>query len=174
MAGIPPLIGFFAKQFVLYSSLESGYNFISIVAILVSVISASYYLKIVKVLYNESKSSTLQKTIKGVASENSSLFSEEALRFAQLSNLYTILISFVVILNKNLNNFEQKDLNNNIKLINSNKELAGNSLTFNNLIISNTHSFLISTLTLTILLFILKPSLILNSTQLLSLSLFNF
>ena len=38
--------------------------------------------------------------------------------------------------------------------------------------ITNLHSFLISTLTLLVLLFILKPSLLLNSTQLLSLSLF--
>jgi len=37
---------------------------------------------------------------------------------------------------------------------------------------SSYHSFLISTLTLSILLFILKPTLILNSTLLLSLSLF--
>ena len=43
----------------------------------------------------------------------------------------------------------------------------------NYITLSNYHSFLISTLTLSILLFILKPSLILNSTQLLSLSLFN-
>ena len=40
--------------------------------------------------------------------------------------------------------------------------------------LSNVHSYLISILTLSILLFILKPSLILNSTQLLSLSLFNW
>lgn len=51
MAGIPPLLGFFAKQMVLYSSLHAGYYFLSIVAILVSVISASYYLKIVRILY---------------------------------------------------------------------------------------------------------------------------
>jgi NADH-ubiquinone oxidoreductase chain 2 len=38
--------------------------------------------------------------------------------------------------------------------------------------LSNTHSYLISTLTFTILFFFIKPSLILNSTQLLSLSLF--
>jgi NADH:ubiquinone oxidoreductase subunit 2 (subunit N) len=53
MAGVPPLIGFFAKQAVLYSAVQSGYNFISFVAILVSVISASYYLKIIKVLLDE-------------------------------------------------------------------------------------------------------------------------
>jgi hypothetical protein len=38
--------------------------------------------------------------------------------------------------------------------------------------LTNTHSFLISSLTLIILLFFIKPSIILNSTQLLSLSLF--
>jgi NADH-ubiquinone oxidoreductase chain 2 len=41
-------------------------------------------------------------------------------------------------------------------------------------LLTNVHSFLISTLTLSILLFICKPTLILNSTQLLSLSLFNY
>lgn len=49
-AGVPPLIGFFAKQQVLYSSISSGFFFISIIAIIVSVISASYYLKIIKVM----------------------------------------------------------------------------------------------------------------------------
>src|SRR6185369_13098402 len=37
MAGIPPLIGFFSKQFVLYSAIESGYYFMAFIAILVSV-----------------------------------------------------------------------------------------------------------------------------------------
>jgi Proton-conducting membrane transporter len=64
MAGIPPLIGFFSKQFVLYSAVQSGYIFISIVAILVSVISASYYLKIIKVLLdmNENNNITIKNT----------------------------------------------------------------------------------------------------------------
>lgn len=51
MAGVPPLVGFFGKQMVLYSATHSGYYFLSIVAILVSVISASYYLKIVRVIH---------------------------------------------------------------------------------------------------------------------------
>lgn len=51
MAGVPPLIGFFGKQMVLYSATHSGFYFLSIVAILVSVISASYYLKIVRVIH---------------------------------------------------------------------------------------------------------------------------
>ena len=51
MAGIPPLVGFFAKQTVLYSSTHAGYYFMSIIAIVVSVISASYYLKIIQVMF---------------------------------------------------------------------------------------------------------------------------
>src|SRR5216683_1108810 len=51
MAGIPPLIGFFSKQFVLYSAIQNGYYFMSIIAIIVSIISASYYLKIIKILF---------------------------------------------------------------------------------------------------------------------------
>nr|YP_010044361.1 NADH dehydrogenase subunit 2 [Trametes versicolor]QPF23602.1 NADH dehydrogenase subunit 2 [Trametes versicolor]WVH38333.1 NADH dehydrogenase subunit 2 [Trametes versicolor] len=106
MAGVPPLLGFFSKQFVLYSAMQSEYYFIGIIAILVSVISASYYLKIIKVLHTENK------------------------EIVEDSNSQSPLSSF--------------------------------------------HSFMISTLTLFILFFILKPSILLNSTQLLALSLFYY
>jgi NADH-ubiquinone oxidoreductase chain 2 len=56
--------------------------------------------------------------------------------------------------------------------IDTSSAIKNNFITINYL--SNVHSYLISVLTLSILLFILKPSLILNSTQLLSLSLFNW
>nr|YP_009710655.1 NADH dehydrogenase subunit 2 [Amanita inopinata]QFZ98604.1 NADH dehydrogenase subunit 2 [Amanita inopinata] len=122
LAGIPPLIGFFSKQFVLYSAVQSGYNFISFVAILVSVVSASYYLKIIKVLHTSQDNE--------VASHPSSA------------------------------NQAEVDLSKEGEVKNT--------------MLTNFHSYLISCLTLSILLFILKPTLILNSTQLLSLSLFNF
>jgi len=51
-AGVPPLVGFFAKQQVLYSSNSAGYFFLSLIAILVSVISAFYYLKIIKIVFS--------------------------------------------------------------------------------------------------------------------------
>lgn len=124
---IPPLIGFFSKQFVLYSAVQSGYNFMSFVCILVSVISASYYLKIVKVLMHETKHNNKV----GAERENYKTISAQTLDSSQ-------------------------------------------QIIIDNSILSNYHSFLISTLTLSILFFIFKPSLILNSTQLLSLSLFNF
>jgi NADH-ubiquinone oxidoreductase chain 2 len=50
LTGIPPLIGFFGKQLILYSSLLNGYYLISTIAICTSVISAAYYLRIVKTI----------------------------------------------------------------------------------------------------------------------------
>jgi NADH-ubiquinone oxidoreductase chain 2 len=51
MAGIPPLVGFFAKLMVVYSATQSGYLFIAIIAILVSVLSAAYYLRVIRVIF---------------------------------------------------------------------------------------------------------------------------
>lgn len=107
MAGVPPLLGFFAKQQVLYAATYSGYYFMAIVAILVSVVSAYYYLHIIKVMH----------------------FSFSA--FPSIENPQT-----------------------------------GNPH------ISNTHSMLISILTLGILLFMLNPNILLNSTHLLALTVF--
>lgn len=119
MAGIPPLMGFFSKQYVLFSLLKGGYYFITFICIFVSVLSCFYYLKIVKTLFSED---------------------QEEFKF-----------SF----------WKDRDLN--LSVFNSNYRI----------ILSNFHSFLISVLTLSILFFILNPSLILNTTQLLSISLFN-
>jgi NADH-ubiquinone oxidoreductase chain 2 len=49
--GIPPLVGFFAKQMVLSAALDSGYIFISLIAILTSVIGAVYYLNVIKEIF---------------------------------------------------------------------------------------------------------------------------
>jgi len=109
MAGIPPLIGFFGKQSILSSAIGSGYFFMAFVAIVVSVISASYYLKIIRELHSET--------------------------------IPTL-------------NLDDKNIHLKLNL-------------------TNIHSFIIAMLTLSILFFVLKPSIILNSTVLLSLSLFN-
>ena len=50
-AGVPPLIGFFAKQMVLSAALDNGYVFMALVAILTSVISAVYYLNVIKNIF---------------------------------------------------------------------------------------------------------------------------
>ena len=49
--GIPPLIGFFAKQMVLSAALDKGYFFLVLIAIITSVISAGYYLNIIKEIF---------------------------------------------------------------------------------------------------------------------------
>jgi NADH-ubiquinone oxidoreductase chain 2 len=55
--GIPPLIGFFAKQAVLSAALQGGFYFLTLVGILTSVISAVYYLGIVKSMFFEDSES---------------------------------------------------------------------------------------------------------------------
>ena len=58
-AGIPPLVGFFAKQMVLSAALDSGYIFLALVAILTSVISAVYYLNIIKQIFFDKSDYTI-------------------------------------------------------------------------------------------------------------------
>ena len=127
MAGIPPLVGFFAKAQILYSATQNGYYFISIVAIIVSVISAYYYLQIIKVMHFDTKPSTDSVSL-GPCGKGEKVLSN-------ISEAYGI---------------EQSP----------------------SLVISNTHSFIISTLTLSLLLFILNPSILLNSIHLLALNIF--
>lgn len=109
IAGIPPLIGFFAKQIVLSSCISKGYYFICFLCVIVSVISAVYYLKIVKVLYFE-------------------------------------------VFNKN------EDEKEDTKIVN----------------ISFTHRFSIAILTIIITFFIFMPQILLNTSNILALIIFNF
>ena len=91
---------------MLYSAIHNGYYFISLIAILTSVISAAYYLRVVRVLYfDEPATGTLSQS-------------------------------------------------------------AG--------VLTSAHSYVIAVLTLFIVLFVLQPSLILNSTQLMAMSIFGY
>lgn len=65
--GIPPLIGFFAKQMVLSSALDNGYVFLTLVAILTSVISAVYYLGVVKQIFFDKPEYSLNEAFKDVS-----------------------------------------------------------------------------------------------------------
>lgn len=49
--GVPPMIGFFAKQMVLSSALDNGYIFMALIAIITSVIGAGYYLNLIKEMF---------------------------------------------------------------------------------------------------------------------------
>jgi len=51
MAGIPPLAGFFGKLYVFVAAVNAGLWPLAILGVLASVVSAFYYLRIVKVMY---------------------------------------------------------------------------------------------------------------------------
>ncbi len=51
MAGIPPLVGFYAKLTVIKSVIDINLVSLAIIAVLMSVIGAFYYLRIIKVMY---------------------------------------------------------------------------------------------------------------------------
>ena len=51
LAGLPPMVGFFAKLAVLQAVLQAGYVWLVVVAVMLSLIGAYYYLRIVKVMY---------------------------------------------------------------------------------------------------------------------------
>jgi NADH-ubiquinone oxidoreductase chain 2 len=114
--GIPPLIGFFAKQMVLSAALDSGYIFLALVAILTSVISAVYYLNIIKEIFFDKPE-------------------------------YNIHSSFINV-----------DLDGKITL-NSNKAIATEKIKFeiDNVVLSNSLTFIISIFTLIMILFIFMP-----------------
>ena len=51
MAGVPPLVGFFAKLFILDALVKAGMVWLAVVAVIFSVIGAFYYLRVVKLVY---------------------------------------------------------------------------------------------------------------------------
>ena len=51
LAGIPPLGGFFAKFYIFSAVLEQKMYALAIIGLLTTVISAVYYLKIIKTIY---------------------------------------------------------------------------------------------------------------------------
>ena len=51
LAGIPPLAGFFAKFYIFIAVIEQSMYFLAIVGLLATVVSAFYYLRIIKVIY---------------------------------------------------------------------------------------------------------------------------
>lgn len=68
-AGIPPLIGFFGKQMILSAAIDNGYIFMSLVAILTSVISAVYYLAIIKQIFFDKNDYTLNDELKSFSAD---------------------------------------------------------------------------------------------------------
>ena len=157
MAGIPPLVGFFAKYMVLYSAIENGYYFLALVGILASVISAAYYLRIIRVIHFESSPSDL--------SAHSSDKSEESVsRTLSYQSLFDssgdqLLISDEHSQRKSIDKEKESansSLSPGLAIKEKNRNDQKRDITLQGL--TSAHSYVIAALTLFIVLFILSPS----------------
>jgi NADH-quinone oxidoreductase subunit N len=51
LAGFPPLVGFFSKLYVLQAAINAGWLWLAVIAVVMAVIGAFYYLRVIKVMY---------------------------------------------------------------------------------------------------------------------------
>jgi len=153
LAGIPPMIGFFAKQQVLLAAMQSDYLFISIIIIFTSVIGAAYYLRIIKFIYFYDE-----------------VFMPYYINNSLNTNNYN---SYTHNLNNNYNN--NNNSNYKFKLSNFNNVFFDNS-SDNNYTIpmlpSNSLSLIIALLTNISLFYFLKPYVLINAINMMTISLF--
>ena len=103
-AGIPPLIGFFGKQMILSAAIDNGYIFMSLVAILTSVISAVYYLAIIKQIFFDKPDYTVNDeltnfNVEGAIAEKKSISKKVAIEINNivLSSSLTLSISIITL-----------------------------------------------------------------------------
>lgn len=95
--GVPPLVGFFAKQMVLSSALDNGDIFMCLIAILTSVISAVYYLYIVKNMFFEKSKYTLDSTLKNITNVHMKNVSSNSNNTITLSSSLTGTITILTL-----------------------------------------------------------------------------
>ena len=68
MAGVPPMSGFFGKFYVFMAAVNQNMFILAVVGLLASVVSAFYYLRVVKTIYFDDSKPVIEKTGSGVAS----------------------------------------------------------------------------------------------------------
>jgi NADH-quinone oxidoreductase subunit N len=67
LTGIPPFAGFFGKYYVFAGAVQAGYTWLAIIGVLMSVVSAYYYLRLVVLMYfKEESSATLEASSSGL------------------------------------------------------------------------------------------------------------
>jgi NADH-ubiquinone oxidoreductase chain 2 len=96
-AGVPPLAGFFAKLMVLSASIDNQFIFMSIVAILTSVIGGVYYLAIIRKIFFEKSIYTINNA---EYKDNITLSSSLTIT---ISILTSIILLFILIPSESLN-----------------------------------------------------------------------
>lgn len=95
--GLPPLVGFFAKQMVLTTALDSNNIVLVLISVFTSVIGAVYYLTVIKTIYFEKSEYTTYDFYKDSAGYLSNVYS------ISLSILNLLVLLFIFIPNELLN-----------------------------------------------------------------------
>ena len=97
--GIPPLVGFFAKQMVLSAALDNGYIFLTLIAILTSVIGAVYYLNIIKKIFFYLPDHSINPSIGEFLSKKGLIFKAGDFkgRITLISSPFSITISIITL-----------------------------------------------------------------------------
>lgn len=93
LAGIPPFAGFFGKYLLFYSAIESGFTWLTIVAVASSVISVWFYLGLVVKMYFQESTKELPAVRTGAAGLTVAICSVAIVLLGVLPSLLTNLIS---------------------------------------------------------------------------------
>jgi NADH-ubiquinone oxidoreductase chain 2 len=174
--GIPPLIGFFAKQMVLSAALDSGYTFVSLVAVITSVIGAGYYLNLIKQVFFYKPDMQLTNPVEHHSS-NENIYEPdmqfinlvEPYNYREMNYFYNVGANFFYnfFYNIKMDTYTYYPLY--LELEKEEKEVT---FPANNVMLSSSLSSSISILTLLILLFIFMPTQWFNIVNILTIILF--
>jgi NADH-quinone oxidoreductase subunit N len=67
LAGIPPFAGFFGKYYVFAGAIQGGFTWLAIVGVLMSAVSAYYYLRLVVMMYFKDSAGTAEQPVARLA-----------------------------------------------------------------------------------------------------------
>jgi NADH-ubiquinone oxidoreductase chain 2 len=95
--GVPPLMGFFAKQMILSAALDNGYVFMTLIAILTSVIAAVYYLAIIKELFFEENEYARTNIVLDTESSNKNNETNNIFLSSSLTSSISILTLIILL-----------------------------------------------------------------------------
>lgn len=93
--GLPPLVGFFAKQMVLTTALDNDKTILVLIGVLTSVIGAVYYLNVIKTIYFDKSEYEKPSIYQDISLSNALSIS--------LSIINLLIISFIFVPNELMN-----------------------------------------------------------------------
>lgn len=175
-AGIPPLIGFFAKQMVLSAALDGGYIFLALIAILTSVIGGVYYLNIIKQMFFDKSDYKYTSVLESDLILNTNKFVNSSLTNKDSAIIKKLAVGNDILNKDNLFNKEDYVIIKKLTSLDTNKEpviIEKLGIRENDVKISDYLTITISILTLIIILFFLTPKEWLSMANMLSLIIFN-